>query len=108
MQTAISHLNCFVMQFPDHRLLQSGAELRYLFGSKCIAQVYEGMASRMIKKSGLALVVELEEWKSRSLSRWEMIVKPVPEPEEFRHDYADEVQDDEGLGLGWWNQTSEQ
>lgn len=101
-------LDIFREIFPTHRLAPRKGELRYLFNGCDCARIYERVAARIIKKNRLPLTADVEIWESKGLVREiAMVVKPVPDPIDFRyHDCSDEVQDDEGLSGRWWGGTA--
>jgi hypothetical protein len=94
--------------FPSHRLRQGNDELRYIFSGIDLANIYEQVASTIIKTKTLPLTTDVEVWESKGVVREiAMVVRNVPDPIDFRyHDCSDEVPDTEGLDGGWYGATA--
>jgi len=98
-------LNHFRHIFPSRQLIELPDELRYKMNSEDCGRIYESAARRVILRKGLPLVAELETWSSRGVVREiALVVREAPEQDVIERTCGDEVQDDEGLSGGWWNQ----
>lgn len=72
--------------------------------SDAVANAYSFAAFKTIMGLRLPLVAMLDVWRSRGQVREiSLVIREAPEQDVVERICADEVQDDEGLSGGWWN-----
>lgn len=72
--------------------------------SESCANAYDYLARMLILAKGLPLIAMVDVWESRGKKREiSLVIREAPEQDVVERICADEVQDDEGLSGGWWN-----
>lgn len=97
----MNDLKIFAELFPSPRAIQTDLELRYRFASLDVANAQEATAMDLIKRNAMGLTADVEKWGGRVPTVWELVVKPVPEEDQFP------FEPDDSEGQAWYDRMVE-